>query len=371
MKAIVFSVCVCLSLVYLSADQPKGKEPAATKPPSEALKKKVDRPSIAGKPKEVFQKIEKLGELKIEPDWGVLRATGVKEDGQFTISASEATVEQLLELALVKMAAKEHPLAWYQDGGVIRVSTQLRVLYRERLPLVTVAPAAEGAKAQATVSRVTKADVRDMNFDNLALEDVIGFLRDVTGANIYVNWKALEMIKVDRKTPVTVRAKEVSFAKALDMVVDQLGEPKDKYDRVYWVLDEGVVTISTGTALNVTMKTKVFDVADVLVIVPNFKAPRIDIRGSESSTTTDQTNTGNRPIFVKEETTRTGELEEESVLVQRKALQEGLTGAIKDSIGDDMWQPNGKGGIRLFRNNLIISQTLLGFKLLETSGTVK
>ena len=44
------------------------------------------------------------------------------------------------------------------------------------------------------------------------------------------------------------------------------------------------------------------------------------------------------------------------------------TQAIKDSIGQDMWAPDGKGTISLFGSKLVISQTLLGYKLMETAG---
>ena len=50
-------------------------------------------------------------------------------------------------------------------------------------------------------------------------------------------------------------------------------------------------------------------------------------------------------------------------------MQETLITTIKESIGEEMWQPEGKGSIKLLRNNLIITQSLLGFKLMrETIG---
>jgi hypothetical protein len=41
---------------------------------------------------------------------------------------------------------------------------------------------------------------------------------------------------------------------------------------------------------------------------------------------------------------------------------------LKDSIGEDMWKPDGKGSISILNGKLVISQTLLGFKLMETAG---
>ena len=38
-----------------------------------------------------------------------------------------------------------------------------------------------------------------------------------------------------------------------------------------------------------------------------------------------------------------------------------------DTIGEEMWRPMGKGSIRLHNKRLIITQSLLGFKLMEQS----
>ena len=38
---------------------------------------------------------------------------------------------------------------------------------------------------------------------------------------------------------------------------------------------------------------------------------------------------------------------------------------IKNTIGEEMWRPQGKGSIRYFGKNLVVTQSLLGFKLME------
>jgi hypothetical protein len=52
----------------------------------------------------------------------------------------------------------------------------------------------------------------------------------------------------------------------------------------------------------------------------------------------------------------------------RQKLRDNLVQSVKDSIGDDMWKPDGKGSITLLGSKMIISQTLLGFKLMENAG---
>ena len=41
-----------------------------------------------------------------------------------------------------------------------------------------------------------------MNFSGVAFADVIDFLRDVSGANIHVDWKILEAAGIGKDAPV-------------------------------------------------------------------------------------------------------------------------------------------------------------------------
>ena len=68
----------------------------------------------------------------------------------------------------------------------------------------------------------------------------IDFLRDVTKANIFVNWKALEAAGIDKNAPVTLRLNNVSFAKVLDLVLNSVGGA----DRnLGYTVDQGVISI--------------------------------------------------------------------------------------------------------------------------------
>ena len=78
----------------------------------------------------------------------------------------------------------------------------------------------------------------EVNFKDNRFEDVIDFLRDVTGANIFVNWRALELAGIPKDTKLTVQIKDVKFEKALRMILDRLGGRKMT---VNYVVDEGVI----------------------------------------------------------------------------------------------------------------------------------
>src|SRR6266568_2628916 len=58
---------------------------------------------------------------------------------------------------------------------------------------------AANAQTRAQLDRVLPA----VNFTNVTLKDAIDFLRDVSGSNIHVNWKAIEAAGITQDTPIT------------------------------------------------------------------------------------------------------------------------------------------------------------------------
>ena len=366
MKRNILMICAFVALLQTSVGSTEKPVVTVKKTPSESMKTKVTKPLIKGTLREAIKKCEKLCKVPITVEWPVLKATGVKEKTKILVKATQATVEQLLDLVLIQAATRGHPLAWFIDGDEIRVTTQVRVLYRHRLPIPKPLRKRTGKTTKEPVRKARPGVLREINFEEIKLVNVIDFLRDVSSVSIHVNWRALQMLNVDRNTPVTIKAKKITIAKMLDLLTDDLSANQDKFNRVYWVVDGGIVRISTGTALNNRLKVKVFDVGDLLMIVPNFVAPRIDF--SDTSLGSDgDSRSGSSSAFGDDDDDDDDE-DDETPAEQRQRIRESLIGVIRDAIGEDMWQPQGKGSIRIVRNKLIISQTLLGFKLLEQAN---
>jgi len=130
------------------------------------------------------------------------------------------------------------------------------------------------------------------------------------------------------------------------------------------------VQVATGESLDRTTRVRVYDISDILFVVPNFVGPRIDLTNTGNNTGTNNTSSGSYGLFGNTSTsgnnvsggTSTGE---DDMDAQREKIRDTLIEIIKASIGDDMWAPTGKGSIRILRDRLIISQTPLGFKMLE------
>ncbi len=342
---LVALICCIAPCAARAATRPIASQPVS---PAKALAEILKRPSLSGALDKAFKKYQRLTGLRVEVDWPALEATGVKKTDKVSLRASKITAEQLLELLLAKAEKKGKPLSWYLNGKIIRVTTQRRVLSRRRLPVF------RRTRTNINLPKKGRPTPRTIEFDQTELSDVIVFFRETTGLNIYVQWSSLEELGISRETPVTLKVSGLRLAKVLTMVVDQLSTSRDKLSRVYWVVDGGVVKIASGASLNTQLRTRIFDVADLLMAVPNFSAPAVGTGGSNS--TTGNTGSGSSG--------RDGD----DSSAQREKTAETLVEIVKQSIGEEMWHPIGKGSVRIHNNRLIVSQTLLGFKLMEQSA---
>src|SRR5439155_19693464 len=120
----------------------------------------------------------------------------------------------------------------------------------------------------------------EINFNGQGLADVMDFLRDVSGSNIFVNWRALEAAGINKDAPVTARLKDVRFSKALNTILSDVGGGNIK---LTYTIDEGVITISTADDLAKNVVTRVFVIRDLLVEVPDFdNAPSFSLNDQGS-----------------------------------------------------------------------------------------
>jgi hypothetical protein len=112
------------------------------------------------------------------------------------------------------------------------------------------------AQAQALLDK----PLPQVKFDNVAFTDAIDFFRDISGANIFVNTRAMQAAGIDRNSPVTAQMKNVKLSKAIRVVLDDLAGQ----GRLDYIVDEGVITISTVEDLGLNVSTHVYDVRSLL-----------------------------------------------------------------------------------------------------------
>ncbi|MFW6132309.1 MAG: hypothetical protein ACOC8F_00320 [Planctomycetota bacterium] len=361
--ALTCCLVVALSLTALIAAEPDTSPPPAA---DRMVRRAVPEFTARGTLRDALQRVRRIVGVPVMVDWATLGRAGVRPEATVDLRLTDTTVGGVLDGILTDVEIAGSPLGWYADKQAVHVSTRVGLLDRIPVPpAATVAvraseearPAAEEPRGPAP-ARGTEFDV-----DAVPLGDVIALLRDMSDVNFHVNWKSLELIGVGKSTPVTLKARNISIARALDLVVDQVSEPGDKFSRVYWVIDEGIVRIATGRTLNNTpLRTRVYDVADLLMVIPDFEAPRMNLEREGEDDEDGDRGGGFGAIWDEEE----GAAEGESLPEQRRRLRNALQDIVRDSIGRDMWiEGGGRGSVRLLRKQLVVSQTLLGFKLFD------
>lgn len=138
--------------------------------------------------------------------------------------------------------------------------------------------------AQSTVTNSRRAlgqNIRELNVDGQSLSKVVSYLRDISGANIVVNWKVLEDAGVSRDTPISLQVRELPLHKMLQLVLDQ-ASPETQ---LVFNVDSNVIQITTQDDADKQMITRVYIVDDLVMVNNNANAqpPRLNLSGLSGS----------------------------------------------------------------------------------------
>lgn len=184
--------------------------------------------------------------------------------------------------------------------------------------------------------------------------DAVDFLKDVTGANILVNWKALEADSIDKQTPVNAELHDVKFSKVLDVILQQAGAGKLGY-----TIDQGVIEISTTDELNKQVETRVYDIDDLLL---NEQFEPLQLSDTFLSQGGPQVQGGSGGGGNTSATIFSGTAGAGGTSPLQAAMQQvaDLKKKIESTVESGTWKdndPNGYGQIDDYNNHLIITQT--------------
>jgi type II secretory pathway component GspD/PulD (secretin) len=203
-------------------------------------------------------------------------------------------------------------------------------------------------------------NLTDLSADQQPFERVIGYLRESTNTNIFVNWTALQGAGVDKNTPVSVNLRDVPFRKALLTVLSEVGGGQSNLG---YTIDDGVITISTKDELQSAkyQVVRVYDIRDMLVQPdntvqpPSFNLQSITQNGSSggSGGGTGAVAGGGQGIFSNgnDQNAQTGKTRDDIV--------KEIIATITSTVSPDTWRDAGGtiGSLRELNGQLIINQT--------------
>ena len=199
----------------------------------------------------------------------------------------------------------------------------------------------------------------EVNFSGVALTDTMDFLRDVSGANLVINWKALEEAGITKDTPVNVRLRSVSLRKALEMILQEAGGG----DKLTYDLDQGVIEVTTRELADSRMYTRVYPIQDLIMDVPDFTdAPDFSLNSTSNNQNQNpqggggigggsQPSVAYTPFNTSVDSTKNSE----PVKTKTERAQD-LMELIRSVIQPDVWLENGgKAALRYWNGNLIVT----------------
>ncbi len=219
---------------------------------------------------------------------------------------------------------------------------------RKRFSAGEMSESEKDRRARKKLQRV----IRNVDFSGIALENVLNFLRDVTGANIVPNWEVLAGRNVTRKTQVTAeKLSEVTGQTLLEIVLENVGGTQVQLG---YVIEDGIVKISTSDALRTKVKTRVYDIRDLIIPIPDFEGPSMDITNVGDDGDDDYDGGDDNTLFGDDDDDDTGGAQGPT----RAEMIEEIISMIREKAPIDSWvDQGGPGSIREFGGQLVVTQT--------------
>ena len=186
----------------------------------------------------------------------------------------------------------------------------------------------------------------------------------MSGANIFVNWKSLEGAGIDRNAPVSAKLRNIKFSKALGIILDSVGGGTTKLG---YTIDEGVIEIATAEELGKNTLTRVYDIRDLIINIPDFNdAPDFSLNSTSNNSSQNGGGGagggggggggGNNNLFGNNSQ---GGGQKQDQGPTRQELVDGIIKLITETVAPDSWRDAGGsvGAMRELQGQLIVTQT--------------
>ena len=109
--------------------------------------------------------------------------------------------------------------------------------------------------------------IPEVNLDNATLADALEFLRDVTRANLVVNWRALEAAGIERNATVSVKLRDATADAVLSAVLDGAAGGNVVLQHRY---QNNILYVSTAEDLSANTEIRLYNVRDLMINAMRF-----------------------------------------------------------------------------------------------------
>lgn len=186
----------------------------------------------------------------------------------------------------------------------------------------------------------------NVSLDNVDLPSAIDWFRKSSEANVFVDWRGLEAIGVDKGKAVSIRLANVKFGKVLSVILDSYSTAKGK---VAYSIDDGVVNVGTTETLARIVSVQVYDIRDLLVAVPDY-VPPADGLAKRNASTRATPPAATRPADASPEA---------AAQTERLAALNDIIRLIQETVSPELWRDNrgSTASIKELSGQLVVTQT--------------
>jgi len=192
-----------------------------------------------------------------------------------------------------------------------------------------------------------------LEVEDQPIEDLFNFINDVTGAEIepiYLN-DDLAVVGIDPGTLITIDVSEVAALVVLERILLRAQRIEGTGEEYTWQFTEyGTIECGPKTRLNENTRIELYDVADLLYVVPDFdNAPEFDLQNAIQ-----QSGSGGGGGTSSPFTGGTQDPQDVQTFAERA---EALQNLITSTVEPDQWSDvGGDGGtITLYNQSFIIT----------------
>jgi type II secretory pathway component GspD/PulD (secretin) len=170
-----------------------------------------------------------------------------------------------------------------------------------------------------------------VDFQDMALEEALSFLRDFSGINIVLDAEVSQKFSPDQ-LKVTLRVKDLLLKSCLKLLLNGRG--------LTATYREGVLLVVPKEKVDHVVALQIYDVRDLLVKLQDFPGPKVELVSPSAQ--------GGGPLVGAAFT-----LEEPRVIMTEEFIVE----MVKANTGDRSWEENPNASISLANGMLVVSQS--------------
>lgn len=199
--------------------------------------------------------------------------------------------------------------------------------------------------------RLLNRRLPEVRFDAVPFETVMQHIHDLTQINLVVRWEKLENAGIERDAPITFLARNLRLRQVLYMIMNSA---TDSDLTLAYRMSGDLLVLSTDEDLGREQITKVYDVADLMVRVPNTPQPFYE----NSNSSLGQGGSGGS-IFGNSQNRQ--QQQNQYQPGQPTGEMQALIEVIQQTIEPDSWAVNGagEGHVQSYGHLLIVTNTIL------------